>query len=237
MEPSDFLDNLKAEHSEWLVLFNDQYLRNWENLLSSDNEAAMTEAYVRRILQQHGVTVEPNEDLTGNTRQPDFKCQKEGYKFYVEVTCINIEKVVKETGLPHHLPDHKARHYSLLNDAFWDACKRKASQCGNCDASVIIAVGTFHYRASCTCLAKPHVEMLLTGETSIACNLDTKKGSVVGAPYQITGLRSAVFLNNSGFARDSISALLVCGLGAEPPTILGIRHPNPKHSFKTANIA
>jgi hypothetical protein len=235
MEPCEFLNELEAEHRVWLSCFDEQYLRNWEKLRDADYEAAMTEASVRRILQRHGVMVEPNEDLAGSTRRPDFRCEKDGQRFYVEVTCVAIEKVVEETGLPHPT-ERGARHYSSLNDAFWGACKRKASQCGNLGGPAIVAVGTFHTTASVICLGKPHIDMLLTGETKLAWNIDMRTGSAVGDTYQITELRSAVFLRPDkdtevGFARGSISALLVCGLGVEPPRTLGVRHPNPERPF------
>ena len=238
MEPCEFLNELEAEHREWLATFDDRYLRNWERLRDADYEAAMTEVSVRRILQYHDVAVEPNEDLTGSTRRPDFKCEKDGEKFYVEVTCIGIEKVVEQTGLP--FPTEKgARDYGSLNDAFWGACKRKASQCGNLDLPTIVAVGTFHTSASMICLQKPHINMLLTGETKIAWKIDSRTGTAVGDSFQTTELRSAVFLCpdkdiDVGFARSSVSALLVCGLGVDPPRTLGIQHPNPENRFDSA---
>lgn len=221
MEPCEFLDELEAEHRAWLAPFDGQYLRNWEKLRDADYEAAMMEASVRRILQQRSVTVKPNEDLTGDTRQPDLVCEKDGERFYVEVTCIRIEKVVEETGLPHP-SDERARNYRSLTDAFWGACKRKAKQCGTPDRPSIVAVGTFHEKASVICVEKPHLEELLTGETKIAWNIDRRTGSAVGDPYQTTELRSAAFLcfesdKDVGFARSSISALLVCNPGVDPP--------------------
>ena len=97
--PNRFLDTLKAEHRTWLAGFDCQYLRNWEKLLKNNEESALTEAVVRRWLSMRGVTVSPNEDLTGNHQRPDFRCVTPGGQFYVEATCISVEKATEITGL------------------------------------------------------------------------------------------------------------------------------------------
>ena len=193
LEPSDFLDELECEHREWLSNFDGRYLTRFANVKSGNYEAAMTEAAVRRLLQQHGVNVEPNEDLDGSSQQPDFACTKSGAKFFVEVTCISIDKVVEETHLPYPT-ESGARHYSMLNDSFWSACKGKAKQCSGLDHPTLVAVGTFHTAASVLCVSKPHVDMLLTGETKIAWNIDVRTGGPVGDTFLQTELYSAAFL-------------------------------------------
>jgi len=232
---------LADEHRQWLRGFDARHLANWGRLLNADDEAAMTEAYVRRILQGHGATVEPNEDLAGDSQRPDFKCSIDSETFYVEVTCISIQKVVEETGLPHP-PESGARHYSPLNDAIWSACKGKAKQCSNLDHPALVAIGTHHTSASAICVDEPKVDMLLTGTTKITWNIDTRTGSQVGDTSLSTDLYSAAFLcpdpnGQLGFARSSISGLLLCGLGIEPPKTLGILHPNPARQFNRRALA
>ncbi len=237
-ERNEYLDALAAEHRSWLSPFDAQYLRYFERLLHADYESAMTEAGIRRLLQSHNVSVEPNEDLTGSRRQPDFLCSHLQHSFCVEVTCISIDKAVKETRLPY--PTEKGgRNYRSLNDGFWTACRRKASQCGRLVHPALVAIGTFHTDASILCLEKPHVAMLLTGETKMTCNIDIRKGEFVGDPYETTEFRSAAFLRrdeseSAGFARNSVSGLLVCGLGIAPPRVLGVLHPNPARRFDPA---
>ena len=65
LEPYEFLDELEGEHRSWLSAFDGRYLRKFEKLLKDHYEAAMTEAAVRRLLERHGVAVEPNEDPMG----------------------------------------------------------------------------------------------------------------------------------------------------------------------------
>jgi hypothetical protein len=60
----------------------------------------------------------------------------------------------------------------------------------------------------------------------------------VGEPYQATHLQSAAFIrptkNINGlieYARNPISAILLCPFGTRPPEILGVLHPNPNYPF------
>ena len=124
----------------------------------------------------------------------------------------------------------------MLNDSFWSACKGKAKQCSGLDHPTLVAVGTFHTAASVLCVSKPHVDMLLTGETKIAWNIDVRTGGPVGDTFLQTELYSAAFLrpdeqSEVGFARGSISGLMICGLGVEPPRVIGVLHPQPARSF------
>jgi hypothetical protein len=89
--------------------------------------------------------------------------------------------------------------------------------------------------------------MLLTGETKIALDMDMRTCQKVGDVYQTTELWSAAFLQPDrtqevGFARSSISALVLCGLGVPRrdrhgvwvPKVIGILHPNPARPFNPA---
>jgi hypothetical protein len=240
----DFSD-LPAEHRAWLSGFDPRYLANWEKILAADEESALAEAGVRQLLQGYGARVEPNEDLTGAEQRPDFHCQSNGGGLEVEVTHISIEKATKVTGLVEGQTGF--RNYGSLNDAVFAACKGKAEQCAHACCPTLLAVVTFHFDVSAICLAKPHVETLLTGETQITWNMDMRTCQKVGDVYQSTELRSAAFLRPDmlqevGFARSSISALVLCGLGARSrdvhgvwrPHVIGVLHPNPARPFDPA---
>ncbi|MGA2618368.1 MAG: hypothetical protein ABSF26_12215 [Thermoguttaceae bacterium] len=99
LRPNPFFDALADEHRIWLSTFDPQYLANWEKVLSGNEEAALAEAGVRRLLQGYRVRVKPNEDLRGMERRPDFHCETNGSGFEVEVTHISIEKATEITGL------------------------------------------------------------------------------------------------------------------------------------------
>ena len=232
--PNPFLDQLADEHRNWLSPFDLQYLRNWERLLNADDEAAMVEARVRGILQGYGIVVEPNEDLTGAQQQPDFRCMAGATEFYVEVTCISKDVATAKTGIPDE--SHGLTACRSLNDAIFSACRGKAGQCGNVDGPALLAVGTFHTFAAMHSFKRPVVDWLLTGEPKMAWNIDMRTGEQVGDDYQVTDFYSAAFLRPDktqevGVARSSISGLMLCGLGSDPPRLIGVLHPNPAHAF------
>lgn len=214
---------------EWLKGFNEQHATNWGLLYNDNPEAAMSEATFWGILQDCGVVVEPNADLLTSQKAPDFRCNKDGFEFFFEVTCIGIETATEQTKLPHP-PEPGARHYSLLNRSIWNACSKKTPQCSSVDAPCVVGVGTFHSAASASCVSKESLEWLLTGEGAIAWNIDTERGCAVGDPYQVTELQSATFfkqLKDDGelhTTRSPISAVVVGGF-ASPPSVLGILNP------------
>jgi len=231
---NDELQAFADEHRQWLSAFDAQYLANWERLLSADDESAMTEASVRRMLEHHGVLVEPNEDLHGNQQRPDFRCQQGDYKFYVEVTRISIDKATEKTGIAETPSDFSP--FRPLNNSIFQACIGKAKQCGGMDAPVLLAIGTWHGFAAMTVFQKPMIGMLLTGETKMTWNVDMTTGQQVGDTIQTTELYSAAFLKPDntqaiGYARSSISGLLLCSVGLASLKTLGVLHPNPTHAF------
>jgi hypothetical protein len=249
LRPNPFCDALADEHRSWLSTFDARYLANWEKILNANEESTLAEAGVRRLLEGHGVRVEPNEDMTGAEQRPDFRCEMNGSSFEVEVTHISIEKATRVTGLakvptvnlgaeaPPTFEDFPPIH--PLTGAVFSACVRKAKQCAVARNPTLLAVATFHYPATVFCFDKCDISQLLTGVTSMRLSLDKQPGQAVGEAYLITELQSAVFLRPDssepvGFARSSISALLLCGLCTQPPQVIGVLHPNPARPFNPA---
>ncbi|MCK4849716.1 MAG: hypothetical protein KAT11_00115 [Phycisphaerae bacterium] len=221
-------------HIKWLKHFDDNHARQWKHLLKDDREAAMCEATYWDVLQDCGVEVKPNRDLEHGHPSPDFLCLKNGEKFYIEVTCMHIERVTKVTSLSDRTTG--AGFYGLLNAAIFDEVRQKTPQCANLDAPALVAVGTFHYQASCLCIEKLKVEMILTGDQQISRCYDLQVGQTVGDTFLSTELKSAAFLKPSATswleeARLPVSAILVGGFGCKPPNIYGLLHPNPLRPF------
>jgi hypothetical protein len=220
---------------DWIERFDVQHAIDWARRFKADTEAAMCEAAVWGLLTDCGVEVQPNTDLTGNTRCPDFVCRKDGEQFCVEVTCIHIETASEKTGLPHP-PVRGARFCRNLNSLIFSKCQEKAAQCGPSQGPCLAAVGTFHQWASVSCVAEAQVSQLLTGEAMLGFDVDTNRGVVVGDPYEITHLRAAAFVKPGEReilqARTSLSGILLCGFGVSPPRILGALHPQPLHPFR-----
>jgi hypothetical protein len=232
-----FERKLLCEHRSWLNRFNRQFGKNWEKLLLHDPESAMCEAAVRRLLELNGNDVEPNEILDGAKQSPDFRCTQAGKLFFVEATCISTKKTTELTGL-NHFPD-RAFHfsgYAPLTDSIYHAVIRKTPQCANLGQPALVAVGTFHWQASNLCFEHRHLELLLTGETSISQKIDTATGGPIGDSYISTELRSATFLSpkQGGYmrhARNPVSGILACGFGFDPPVVRCVVHPQPVHMF------
>ena len=224
---------LIAEHRSWLSEFCGHYLRTWECLLTAEPEAAECEAAIRRLLQQHGCSVEPNGPSDGSRRSPDFHCRRSGHSFFVEAACITIEQasnITKLTPLP------QPSHYELLTEKIWDVCKAKTTQCCDLGQPVLLAVGTFHYNASARCFSRRHVEEVLIGIPRITQLMDTTTGEAKGAVREHTNLDRAAFVkldktSEMDYARRPVSAILLCGLGSTPPQVRGALHPCPIHVF------
>jgi hypothetical protein len=237
---------LETEHRHWLSAFDPQYLRSWGKVRNGDYEAALCEAAVRRLLQGHGVTVLPNEDLAGKApagaeQRPDYRCSRHEGPFFVEVACIPISKVVEQTGLPH--PSRPGTgNFGYLNDAVFMKCWDKNSQCSETNLPTLLAVGIFHLQASVLSMGRRCAEMLLTGEPYISWNVNTETGQAVGDAFQTTKLHSAAFLRPQSRsiqeARTSLSGLLLCGFGCDPlfdkPHVVGVLHPFAARPFDTA---
>jgi hypothetical protein len=84
-------------------------------------------------------------------------------------------------------------------------------------------------------------EELLTATTYIAHYISEKTHGPVGSTYKRTRLENSAFIRfvkgSSGkieFARNSISAVLLCGFGSIPPNVVGCLHPNPNYPFERA---
>lgn len=236
LQPCHAWAKLESEHCRWLLAFAPQHLQKWENLRNEDYEAALCEAAVRRLLQAHGITVEPNEDLVGKApagteARPDFRCSRPEGAFFVEATCISIVTVVKQTGLPHPLQP-VAQSYGNLNHAIFGKSFKKYRQCSETNLPTLLAVGTFH-QSSALLMSRKFADMLLTGKPSLSWTVDTETGPGIGEVFQTTGLRSAPFLKpgSLGGARTSLSGLLLCGFGYSSPYVLGILHPCAARPF------
>ena len=235
------MDELKSvyskvidEHRSWLKPFGQQYLNKWERLLKNQPESAICEASTRKLLSDHDIKVEPNEDTSSGG--PDFLCKKKDKSFYVETTCITKEKATQKTGLTDKPAGVEA--YNPLTRAILGEICNKTPQCSNLGAPCIIAIGTLHPVVGHICFSKSHAGLLLTGSTKIATQFDSEKGRATGELYQITELEDSAFVRltkNSHdkieCARNPVSAVFLCSFGTLPPRVLGVLHPNPNHSF------
>ncbi len=231
-----FFRELDDEHRQWLGGFDQQYLADWERLLNADAEAAMCEAGIRRLLESRKVAVQPNTDLTEDGRSPDFLCTRSGQQFYVDATCIEEETAARITGLRNDGSLQTLTNPTPLNWAIFNKCIDKASQFKGLTHPRLVAIGTFHSAAAMLSFSPPWSDMILTGMTTMSVTIDKEDLSSVGGIQQTSELHSAAFLRSEngdeiGFARSSISGLLLCGLSFQPIGVIGLLHPNPARPF------
>lgn len=225
-------------HMAWLEGFSQERSVKWQDLLSSNPEAAICEACVREILSQHVDAIQPNENLSHGG--PDFLCKQGNDYFYVEVTCITIESATQATELPHPVPFHpEASYYRHLTKKILGELVNKTRQCSGLDHPCILAVGTLHSQAGPLCMDKHAAEEILTGTSFITAHIDTLTGKMVREPYEATDLRDSSFVRSSKTApasveeaRKTISAILLCSLWYNPSRIIGLLHPKPNKTFR-----
>jgi len=221
-----------AGHRVWLQQFDKQRLKEWEDLLKNNPEAAICEAETGKLLSDHNVDVRPYEDLSHGG--PDFLCTKDDKRFYVEVTCITQDVATKKTTLSPSYPEKvDAQFYRFLTKHILGELRKKTKQCAGLDLPCIVAVATLHTHAGAHCFRKRAVENILTGTTQITMD-NVQEGRAAGVPYQTTALSDSAFLRFSKradgaieCARNPISAVLLCAFGLNPPRVYGLLHPNP----------
>ena len=235
-----FWSELEANHREWLTAFDEQYLRNWENILSNTPEPAMCEAAVRRFLVASRVSVAPNEDISGNSKAPDFRCKRGSSHFYVEVRSISLQQATKISGLCDEATSQTASNPTSLNDKIFEICKEKAVQCSHADAPVLLAIATAHSSAAMLSFSPPYPDMILCGKTTMTVSLNRETLKAENGVRLDSELYSAGFLKpdrGDGIesARSSISGLLLCGitLGRSPEEmwVVGLLNPSAQRPF------
>lgn len=227
---------LECEHARWLEAFDSRHLVAWKKLLDDDYEAALTEAGVRRLLQEQGVAVEPNTFQNVVGKCPDFRCEIGGSRYYVEVTCIKIATARRKTGISDK--PSGASMYSPLTEAIQAECKSKTRQCAGLDAPILLAIGTFHGFAGAVCFDKQHLESVLIGEPFLSFDFDTTLGHVVGEPHNATSLKGAAFVavDRDGEClkpqRQSISGILFVSFSSSHPRGRGVLNPGAQRTFQ-----
>jgi len=231
-----YYSGLIDQHRAWLRPFGQQRVEKWEDLLKSNPEGAICESLTRKMLSEHGVKVEPYEDLSSGG--PDFKCTKHNKCFYVETTCISIKAATRESGLyPTSSPDVDDSSYWNMTEKFRSEITLKIEQFTKVNAPRIVVIGTLHPKVSDCCIDELAAEQLLTSPTKITHDINSSY-EPIGNTYETTGLEHSAFIrfikDSSGkieFARTSISAVLLCGFGSIPPNVVGCLHPNPNYPF------
>jgi len=240
--PSDLIGmyaKVIAEHRVWFQQFDKGRLKKWEDLLKNNSEAAICEAATRKLLSDNTIEVKPCNNYSG--KSPDYICTKGDKQFYVEVTCVSINKLTNKCGMPPDRPADGGHYPFLLTDVLLGEICNKTPQCSDLNSPCILCVGTLHYNAGSDYFGKLAAMALLTGTPQFATNWNPETGDVVGDPHQITNLRDSAFIRFTKkadgiieYARTPISAVLLCPFVCLPVEVVGMLHPNPNHPFDRA---
>jgi hypothetical protein len=163
-------DEIAAQYTAWIAQFGGTFRQKWEHQLTADRDAALCEARTWEMLSAVGVDLAPNDDIAAGKPAPDFKCTRDGHKFYAEVTCLATDRISREIGLAHPFQPHcgAGPGFGALTQAIFEKCQHKASQCAAAnDAPCLLVVGTFHTAATLLCINKSNISELLTGKQMI----------------------------------------------------------------------
>ncbi len=247
--------HLVSAHRRWLSAFDARHRLNWERMLADAPESAMCEAAFRRLFDHCVIEVVPNEDLAGERKTPDFRCEKNGQRFYAEVTCLTIQRVVRAVELPdgpfegrftptpvgvagRDAIDQAAPGILLpsIMGLVRSECADKVPQCAGLDAPAVVCVGTFHPTASWGCIDREFMEELLCGSVHYVVRYNKLTGQIVDSVAKPSFDHSVPFRQQGRLAasvRQPISAVLVAGFGDGTirETVMGVLHHDACRPF------
>ena len=218
----DLVDNYKR----FLNVNYPNHAKSYYTRLKNQPEGATSEAVVYSFLKANldDVQVAEKMDVGG----VDFKCKVGDAEFVAEVTCLETEAVISQSGLPTG-PSYGG-HYSMITDVLRTKASGKATQMSRYNCPRVLVM-TCQHAGTSAILGIGGAEDLLTSETKIAI------GSISnpGGNHLVTDLDNSVFFrwknDRVESCRRSISAILLFRLSGVSAFITGISHPDPIHKF------
>ena len=153
-------------------------------------EAKKAEETSRAILEDLCDTVEDNTNKTG----VDFLCKKGAFEFCAEVTCIEIETVIRHSGILH-IPQKgpSSGHYDMITGQIRSQASSKVKQVSEYKCARWLIIVSFHSGAN-HLLGDHAAELLLTDEQGLAFSpaFEDDDGK---EPYPYTTCANTLFLN------------------------------------------
>ena len=124
-------------------------------------EAKKAEETSRTMLENLCDTVEDNTNKPG----VDFLCKKGAFEFCAEVTCIEIETVINQSGIPHKRPS--SGHYDMITGQIRSQASSKVKQLSKYKCARLLIIVSFHSGAN-HLLGDHAAELSLTDEQGLA---------------------------------------------------------------------
>jgi hypothetical protein len=211
-----------------------KYLTHYKSYctrLKNKPESAKAEAVTFSILRSNFDEVKLAEDIS--TGGPDFFCSSNDVKFLVEVTCIETESVVTQSGWKNkvpHTPNKTAFSFEMITHMLRTKVSRKATQLSGNNIPRILIITSEHIGADFL-LGPCGAEILLTSDTKIKVPI----GKSIKKVGLTTDLKDSVFFRFKNGSlescRRSISVILLISIFDDKSLIVGILHPDPQYVF------
>ena len=166
----------------------------------------------------------------------DFRCKTGSTEFVAEVTCLDAETVADASGLKNEISENSSSgSYSRITGLLRSKASDKAPQMSGYHCPRILAITCEHIDANHLLSSRIAAEFLLTSDTKITIpNPRANPKPDIGLE---TNLEDSVFFRFNKdttqleLCRQSISAILLCGVSDYQTLIVGVLHPDPVHKF------
>lgn len=200
-------------------------VKSYRKLFNNQPESAEAEAVSFSFFDTKvdEVCVEETSESGG----VDFRCKIDNSDFIVEVTHIDANAVVRESGLKNEYPiKSSVSSHKWITPLLRRTVSSKAGQMSGYNCPRILVITSDHQDAISLVSSITAAEFLLTGETAISIPDGLE-----------TGLEDSVFFRFQKMTdkiepcRQSISTILLCAIYGYDTRIVGILHPAPKYTF------
>ena len=199
--------------------------------LKNKPESAKAEAVTFSILRSNFDEVKLAEDIS--TGGPDFSCSSNDVEFIVEVTCIETESVVTQSGWKNKVPpapNKTAFSFRMITYKLRGIVSSKAAQLSGNNIPTLLIITSEHVGADFL-LGPRAAEILLTSDIKIEVPI----GKPINKVGLSTDLKNSVFFRfkdgSLESCRKSISAILLISIFTDKSLICGILHPDPQYVF------
>ena len=171
------------------------------------------------------------EDIS--TGGADFLCKSNDVEFIVEVTCIETESVVTQSGWKNRVPptqNKAAFSFGMITYKLRGKVSSKAAQLSGNNIPRILIITSEHIGADFL-LGPRAAEILLTSDIKIEVPI----GKPINKVGLSTDLKDSVFFRfkdgSLESCRRSISVILLISIFDDKSLIVGILHPDPQYIF------
>ncbi|MCK4309025.1 MAG: hypothetical protein KAW42_03505 [Candidatus Atribacteria bacterium] len=218
-------------YKDFLEVKYPKHYQNYCTRLKNKPESAKAEAVTFSILRSNFDDVNLAEDIS--TGGADFLCKSNDIEFIVEVTCLETESVVAQSGWKNRVspaPNKTAFSFGMITHMLRRKVSSKAAQLSGNNIPGILIITSEHIGADFL-LGPRGAETLLTSNIKIEVPI----GKPIRKVGLATDLKDSVFFRFKNGSlescRRSISVILLISIFDDRSLIVGILHPDPQYVF------